>query len=127
MRACILRLRKNYNSFVWFGTIKQHILYRFRKGGTDQAIVEAIDRATSFTYPTFCNVHKHIAFKVHAIYIRLPYHLVWASDIYQALSDWSNNKKFPELVQVFVDDKAVGVKAAWQLRMLALSLIIRKF
>ena len=39
----------------------------------------------------------------------------------------SNNTKFRELVHVFVDDKAVGVKAAWQLGMPALASIIRKF
>ena len=76
----------------------------------------------------FCNVHnKNIVSKVPAIYIRLPYHPVWASDINKGLNDLSNNKEFKELVHVFVDDKAVGVKAAWQLGMPALASIIRKF
>ena len=69
----------------------------------------------------FCNVHKNIGSKVQAIYTRLPYHFVWAADINKGLNDLWNNTTFRDLVYVFVDDKAVGVKAAWQFGMPALS------
>ena len=104
MQTYMLRLQNKSNSLVWFKTIKQNILYRLRKGGTDQAIVEAIDKVTSFTYPTFCNVHKNIVSKVLAIYIQLPYHQVWASDINKGLHALLKRSEFGDLVQVFVVD-----------------------
>ena len=42
-------------------------------------------------------------------------------------SDIRNNTEIKDLVHVFVDDKAVGVKAAWQLGMPTLASMIRKF
>ena len=89
-------------------------------------MVEAIDRATNFTYLKFCDVQKPSGSKDPAIYVRLPFQQVYASAINESLDTLRKNIKFRRNLHMFIDDKAVGVKVAWHFSMLALASIIRK-
>ena len=72
-------LAKHYASFVCFRTIiKQFVFYRPRKGGIDQAIVDAIDRDINCRYPTCCDVQKPVVSKQQCVWIKLPFHPAYA-------------------------------------------------
>ena len=74
-----------------------------------------------------CNVQKSTVSRDFAIYVKLPYHQSYASTINRELDALSKNNEFHNLFNMFIDDKAVGVKVAWQLSMPALASIIRNF
>ena len=131
MKAYILRLRKHSSSLSWFRTMKEHVLYRLRKAGTDQAIVTLIDRSSHFTFPVEipqalqCSVPRPI--RNRSIWLKLPFHPVYASCINKGLREFSQEPEHLRILQSFVDPQCTGVRAAWLLCMPTLASVVRRF
>ena len=131
MKAYILRLRKHSSCLTWFRTMKEHVLYRLRRGGIDQAIVASIDRASNFTFPIQipsvlkCPVVSER--RSRSIWVKLPYHPAWAACVNSSLREFSRNSEYLDILQGFIDPRSTGVRAAWLLDMPSLSSVVRKF
>ncbi|MDP7647116.1 MAG: hypothetical protein QGH82_03460 [Candidatus Woesearchaeota archaeon] len=135
MKAYVLRLYRHSSCLIWFRTMKSHFLYKLRKAGIDQALVTNIDRATKFTFPTKSTLYfgtdsrggsDEENRKGGCIWVKLPFHPVWAECVSKGLRNLSSLPSVIEILQD-LDPNCDGLRVAWCLKMPSLGGIVRKY
>lgn len=130
MKAFLQRIRKHSSCLTWYRTTKNHVLFRLRKAGIDQAIVTSIDKSSTFTFPVdlpSCLCPVRCTRPTSSLWLRLPFHPIWFSHINRSLGQFCNDPEHRQLLAQFVDSNVMSIKAAWMLRMPTLANIVRKF
>ena len=116
MNAYLRRMRTLSSNIVWYRATRDFVLKRLRRLGIDDSIILALTNSSRCTYPV--NISSgctaSVRTKHDTLWIRLPYHNVWHSEINRSLANLCEDPQYAEVLNYALGCR-LDIKAAWML------------